>query len=426
MLRCLNGAERMTALHAQSLSRSAILAYGAMGLPLAFAALPIYVHLPRFYADTTGMDLGWLGAILLGARLFDAVMDPCLGWAADRWPRRIMLKASIPIFMFGFIALLYPPVHGAGGWLLVSLLVTYLGFSTAQISYQAWGAALGGHSAQRTHLSAAREGFGLLGVVLAAALPTVLASDPAIGVQRLSWVFPPLLLLAAWATFSHRSEGEVHQQVQSQSLFERLRACLSDASFRRLLMVFVANGISAALPSTLFLFFVADVLGRSSASGPLLALYFVAGAASLPMWVALAARKGRVVAWLLAMLLAIVAFAGTFFLQAGDVLPFAVICLLSGLALGADLALPAAMAADMGEALGQTGTCFGVWNFVSKLNLALAAGLALPMLDALGYRAGSSDGLDALRFTYALLPLAFKCLAVCLLWRWRRFLEIRT
>jgi len=418
----------MTGSHVQphAFSRSAILAYGVMGLPLAFAALPIYVHIPRFYAETTGMNLKWLGAILLGARLFDAVMDPCLGWLADRWPRRVMLKASLLPFLLGFIALLYPPAHGAGPWLLASLLVTYLGFSAAQIAYQAWGAALGGDSAQRTRFSAAREGFGLIGVVLAAALPTVLASDPTTGVQRLSWVFPPLLWLAAWVTFSHRGEGAVHWSQSSQSLFTRLHVCLSDARFRRLLAVFVANGISAALPSTLFLFFVSDVLGRSSASGLLLALYFVAGAASLPVWVGLAARKGRVLAWLLAMLLAMVAFGGTCFLQAGDLMPFAIICMLSGLALGADLALPAAMAADMGEELWQAGTCFGIWNFVSKLNLALAAGLALPLLDALGYRPGGSQGLGALHLTYALLPLVFKCLAACLLWRWRHFLEIRT
>ena len=48
-----------------------------------------------------------------------------------------------------------------------------------------------------------------------------------------------------------------------------------------------AVDIAAALPATLFLFFVADVLQLERASGPLLALYFVAGAASLPLWVTL-------------------------------------------------------------------------------------------------------------------------------------------
>mgnify|MGYP004708967785 CR=1 FL=1 len=91
-----------------------------------------------------------------------------------------------------------------------------------------------------------------------------------------------------------------------------------------------------------------------------------------------------------------------------------------------DLALPAAIAADLGERQGQAGACFGVWNLVAKLNLALAAGLSLPLIDALGYVPGSGVGLPALVFAYALLPLAFKALAGGLLWRWRSSLELQS
>ena len=86
--------------------------------------------------------------------------------------------------------------------------------------------------------------------------------------------------------------------------------------------------------------------------------------------------------------------------------------------------MPAAIAADLGERQGQAGACFGVWNFVGKLNLALAAGLALPLLALLGYVPGGGDGLASLTFAYAFLPLAFKMLAGLLLWRWRHSLEI--
>jgi hypothetical protein len=50
--------------------------------------------------------------------------------------------------------------------------------------------------------------------------------------------------------------------------------------------------------------------------------------------------------------------------------------------------------------------------------------LSLPLLGSLGYVPGSGDGLPALSFAYALLPLAFKALAGLLLWRWRHSLEI--
>lgn len=407
------------------MSNTRALAYGALGLPLAFGALPIYVHVPRYYAETGGVDLALLGGILLGARLLDACVDPWLGWLADRLPRRRMLAAALIPFALGFVALLNPPAHFLAAWLLGSLALTYLGFSAASVAYQAWGVAVGGDSSGRTRLTAAREGFGLAGVVLAAALPGLLAGDLGTGIQRLSWILPPLLLIAAIASFSRVAAGAA-LPLSGASLRRSLQRALGDTAFRRLLGVFVANGIAAALPATLFLFFVADVLGAAMASGPLLALYFVAGVASLPLWLALSRRYGRVRAWGLAMLLATAAFAGAGLLGPGDVAAFAAICIASGLALGADLALPAAIAADLGERQGQAGACFGVWNFVAKLNLALAAGLALPLLDLLGYRPGGSDGLGALSFAYALLPLAFKLLAGSLLWRWRHSLEIRS
>ena len=58
--------------------------YGLLGLPLAFVALPLYVILPNHYAREFGVPLATLGAILLGARLFDAVIDPFLGRLSDR------------------------------------------------------------------------------------------------------------------------------------------------------------------------------------------------------------------------------------------------------------------------------------------------------------------------------------------------------
>lgn len=400
-----------------------VLAYGVLGLPLAFAALPLYVHVPRYYAEVAGMPLALLGAILLGARLLDAGIDPWLGWLADRLPRRRMLALALLPFGLGFVALLNPPATQAAPWLLASLALTYLGFSAATIAYQAWGADIGVGSGLRTRLSAAREGFGLLGVVLAAGLPGVLAGSLNEGIARLGWLLPPLLLCAAAISFGGAAGGR-RRAASRQPMLPSLRQVLADSAFRRLLLVFLANGIGAALPATLFLFFVADVLRSEPASGALLAAYFVAGAASLPLWVRLAARRGRVVAWLASMGLSVLAFAAASLLGSGDLWPFAAICVASGLALGADLALPAAIAADLAERQGRAGACFGVWNLVAKLSLALAAGLSLPLLGALGYVPGGDGGLAALSFAYALLPLACKALAGWWLWRWRHSLEI--
>ena len=60
-------------------SRSVFAAYGLLGLPLAFVALPVYVHLPNVYAQQYGVPLAALGGVLLLSRSVDAVVDPWLG-----------------------------------------------------------------------------------------------------------------------------------------------------------------------------------------------------------------------------------------------------------------------------------------------------------------------------------------------------------
>jgi Na+/melibiose symporter-like transporter len=148
----------------------------------------------------------------------------------------------------------------------------------------------------------------------------------------------------------------------------------------------------------------------------------MAAAASLPIWMALVRRWGLMRAWLTGMVLAVVVFVWTAGLSPGNVWAFGWVCALSGLALGADLALPGALLAGMiirqGDSGQHEGAYFGWWNLASKLNLALAAGLALPLLDRLGYQPGttSPDGLQALTFSYAVLPCMLKMLAAGVLY----------
>ena len=94
------------------------------------------------------------------------------------------------------------------------------------------------------------------------------------------------------------------------------------------------------------------------------------------------------------------------------------------MAQGADLSLPGALLAGVIQREGHSGQLeggyFGWWNFATKLNLALAAGIALPLLQVFGYTPGSRE-LQALTLAYCLLPCVLKLAAAALLTtRWIR------
>jgi Na+/melibiose symporter-like transporter len=177
------------------------------------------------------------------------------------------------------------------------------------------------------------------------------------------------------------------------------------------------------VPATLVLFFIRDRLQAPAFEPLFLFSYFAAGAASMPLWVRAVGRFGLERSWLGAMALAVLAFVWAALLGAGDVLAFGLVSVASGLALGADLALPAALLAGVIQRAGHAGrgegAYFGWWNFAIKLNLALAAGLALPLLQGFGYSPGARDpsALWALTAAYCLLPCVLKLLAAALLYR---------
>lgn len=395
------------------------LRYGALGFPLAFVALPLYVTLPAHYAQQYGVALAALGAMLLGARLFDALVDPWIGRLADRWLNRRSPLAPMAVaallLALGFVLLFFPPAlsqAGYLGWCAATLVLSYLGYSVLAVMHQAWGARLGGDGLQQTRVVAWREGLALAGVISASLLPSLLGmawTSAALALGLLLGL--ALLLQAPRARPSERSAAE-----------QGLALAWRTPGFRRLLLVFLLNGIAAAIPATLLLFFVRDRLQTPAAEGLYLASYFVAAALSMPLWLRVVARLGRARAWLAAMLLAVLSFAWASSLATGDQLGFVLVCLASGAALGADLAIPGALLAGVVQGAGLAGRAegvfFGWWNFANKLNLALAAGLALPLLQWLGYAPGQRDpaALQALTWAYCLLPCVLKLAAAVALY----------
>ena len=420
------------------------LSYGGLGLPLAFVALPLYVVLPNHYASAFGVPLATLGALLLGARLLDAFADPLIGRWVDRWfaasAVRVLVAATVAavVLALGFRGLFFPAVEPTGTALLVwcaaALAVTYLAFSVLSVLHQAWGARLGGDEVQRARIVAWREGLSLVGVLVASVLPSVAGLGPSTAVFAVLlalcvaalWRAPQPLVsegLSATQADHPASAATAHpaQPQQDDASSGALLAPLQRSEFRRLLGIYLLNGIASAVPATLVLFFIRDRLQAPAWEPLFLATYFAAGALSIPLWTRGVARFGLARCWLGGMLLAVASFVWAAALGSGDVAAYAAVCAASGIALGADLALPGALLAGVIQRAGDSGRLegayFGWWNFATKLNLALAAGASLPLLAAFGYSPGARDasGLQALTLAYCALPCALKLGAAGLL-----------
>ncbi len=408
--------------HAASINVAAprLWGYTLFGALLAMAGLPIYIHAPFFYVETYGVSLAALGTLLFVLRGLDFVQDPALGWVAARLADfRGLAVALVATLMAGAMLMLFaiPPMFAPLAWFAVALTILFSCYSFLTISFYATGVARGDSLGQGGHVRLAgwRETGALLGVCVAAAAPVALEAVIPAPFTGFAIGFAIVALVAVIAMRTEWPEFRVVTEVQGLSI----RAIFADPTARRLLIIALVNATPVAITSTLFLFYAEAVLQTDGLEGVFLILLFLSAAVSAPFWARLARRMGAKTALLGGMVLAALSFAFVTTLGPGDLALFALICVVSGAGIGADLTLlPAIFSRRMAQLSPEAAQGFGLWAFVTKATLALAALMVFPALEIAGFEAGTENSpaaIQTLILLYAALPSALKAMAIALL-----------
>ena len=224
----------------------------------------------------------------------------------------------------------------------------YIAWTVLLLTYAAWGAELTAGYDERSRVTGVREGFVIAGILLAASLPT-LAGVPPESRDALALVFRSMLvLLPITLVLLLVTVREPPAGTQADLPFARgLRLALANDPFRRLIL---PPSSSTASPTAC----------RRPCSSCSCATFWAprwtparccCSISSAACWRCragwLSYRLGKHRTWSLSMLWACAIFAWVPFLGHGDVMAFAVICALSGASLGADLAIPPSMQADV-------------------------------------------------------------------------------
>ena len=406
--------------HAATIAAPRLWGYTLFGALLAMAGLPIYIHAPYFYVETYGVSLAALGTLLFLLRGLDFVQDPVLGWVSARLSdHRGLAVAGVTVLMAGAMVMLFaiPPLFAPLAWFAIALTVLFSCYSFLTISFYATGVARGDALGQGGHLRLAgwRETGALLGVCLAAAAPVALEAIMPAPFTGFALGFSLVALIAVLAMRAEWPAFRATSTTQGPSM----REIFADPMARRLLIIALVNATPVAITSTLFLFYAESVLQTGGMEGVFLILLFLSAAVSAPLWSRLARRLGAKPALLGGMALAAVSFAFVTTLGPGDLALFGLICVISGAGIGADLTLlPAIFSRRMAELSPEAAQGFGLWAFVTKATLALAALMVFPALEFAGFEAGTENSpaaLQTLILLYAALPSALKAIAIALL-----------
>lgn len=429
----LAGTQRDSSAGLRPLALPRVVAYALPAIPLAALTLPLYILVPTFYTETLGLSLASVGFALLVVRIFDAINDPLIGWAADRFRprfgrRRTLFAISLPLTAVSAFMLFWPPEGVSTAWLMGWGLMLSLGYTAALIPFSAWGAELATDYNGRSRIAGWREALTLTGTLIAIALPFAIGFEQADGMHGLAALGVAVLiglpLLGGIAVFATPEPQEYSRiRVDFRAGFGHL---VRNKPFVRLIAAFFLNGLANGIPATLFLYFVSDRLGLPDARGPLLFFYFLCAIAGVPLATWAARRFGKHRAWCYAMLVACAAFAPAPLLPEGSLVAFAIICAITGVLLGFDLVLPPAIQADVIDvdtaASGEqrSGVYFAAWSLATKLSLAGGVGIVFPLLAGFGFdpaaNAGEMQGLTALAVAYAWAPIAAKLASIAIMW----------
>jgi len=408
----------------ERLKNSTLLSYASIAIPLAMLGLPLYIYLPTFYSQDVGLSVTIVGLILFLSRLTDVITDPIIGMYSDRYEskygkRKPFIFVGSIILTGSFYALIHPTAEYATVWLLIFSILVYLGWSLVSIPYLAWSAEITSDYHEKTRLSAAREIFTILGALSALMIPYFYnvseSADSSLSILYIAFVISILIMLPI--TLFGTSEGDF--KPTHHVTFQEIKAIWKKIpSLGRLQSAFVLNSLANALPATLFLYYVQLVLEEESKTGPLLLLYFFSGIIGLPFWTMLTKKIGKRKSWEASMMLASAAFIFVPFLGSGDLSYFILITFISGLSLGADMALPSSIQIDVVQKVedhkvSYAGILFGIWAMLTKFALALAVGIGFVVLGAVGFEpeAPTTLALTTLSLLYGGAPVLFKILA---------------
>jgi Na+/melibiose symporter-like transporter len=407
------------------MSLLSVLTFACCYLPFAALNTSVAVQVPHYFASHIGLGLA-VGGIFGIVRLIDMPLDPFLGLLMDRTRTplgryRPWMMLGAPVLMLAIYMMYEAPVGASRGYLLLWLLVMYLGMSFLLLAANAWAATLAASYTQRSRIFGAMQGLGTLGAVAILAIPIIVSQEhgsDASGIQAVGWfllVMTPITI----ALVTLRTPEPLRQLETSRVRLADYAALLARPNVIRILAADFFVILGPGWMSALYLFFFKDSRGfTTSAANALLVIYLAAALIGAPATAWLANRINKQRALMVTttgyslMLVVIFLSPKASFLIAAPAM------LLAGALAAGSIVMIRSITADVGDEIRlekgqqQIGLLYALTSGSSKAAGALAVILTFWVLGVVGYNPaeGAVNGPDQIRgleLAYAIGPIVF-------------------
>jgi len=382
--------------------------------------------LMNFLTDEVRLSAALAGSALLVGKIWDAVIDPFIGYFSDRtrsrWGRRrpYLLFFSIPFGIAFVLMFTNPGIEMQAGkfvWAMLIYMLLCTVYSLTNIPYNALLPEMTDDYNERTSISGYKQVFAVLGTLLGAgaALPIMgLFATRTAGFTGMAAVFGVLIVASLLVTFFSVRESAQQRQPVTQKLLKSLKDVFANRPYMLLVSAWFTNSTAVAVAESMLVYYYKYIFRNEGAVTMAMISLLVATILSFPLWVWCSKKIGKKGAYLVGMSLTIVtvliiAFGADVLGVNGTLGLMAV----AGVGFGAHYVLPWAMAPDTIEydyaktGLRREGIYYSIWTFVIAFGGALAGFLVGQGLELSGYvpeAVQSASSILGIRLMIGLLP----------------------
>lgn len=372
---------------------STVVSFGMPGLGAGYMYLMMSLYVMKFATDVLLIAPAIMGLIFSASRIWDAISDPLAGYLSDRTRIRYgrrrswILASTLPIGA-AFVMVFAPPQGLSGTGLAVWMGVAVIGFYSAMtvffVPHLSLGAELSSNYHERSRLFGVRHGFYTFGSILSLISFYILISAEQQGqavvresAYQLALLASAVMMLLIVLSVGQLRERSDYQGRVNENPFHAFRDVWRNPHARLLIIVTFIENVGSAAIGALTLYVAQYVVGAPLWAPVMILCYMIPSSFSVPLWIPLSRRFGKVRLWMFSMLLTGLSFGAMFALPFLDGVPFKIgyICVaafFAGLAAGCGGTLSPSIQGDVidydemqtGER--KEGSYFAAWNFVYK------------------------------------------------------------
>ena len=389
-----------------------LFAFGAPAVGAGYMYLLLALYVMKFSTDVLLIAPAIMGLIFSVSRIWDAISDPLVGYLSDRTTTSLGRRRTWILFSFvpiaiGFYAVFAPPFSLSGDalswWMAASIIGFYSAMTIFFVPHMALGAELSNDYHERSRLFGLRHAFYTVGSILSLGTMMLLLNEEfreggdvrAMAEEYALYAIIAMSVLVLYAVVNLRERPEFQGRLNS-SPTSAFRDVWQNPHARLLVIVTFIENVGSSAIAVLTLYVTQYVVGAPLSAPFIILAYMLPSTASVPMWLPLSRRFGKIKVWIVGMALYGLSFGGMFFLPFLDTVDarltlIIVMAAFAGLAAGCGGTIGPSVQGDVidydeyktGER--KEGSYFAVWNFTYKSALGFMLLLTGFVLEASGF-----------------------------------------